>query len=58
MPTSLSSSYSAEIVGRTISSRNDVWLILVWAAAMLLLGAIENFGGDAGAFESLQIVAF
>jgi hypothetical protein len=57
MPTSLSSSYLAEIVGRSKSPRNDVWLIVIWAAAMLLFGALENFGAETAGPVSLQFMA-
>jgi hypothetical protein len=59
MPTSLPISLSAEIVDRTGLPRvqGAVWLVVVWAVAMLFFAALANFGTETGAMDPFQLLA-
>jgi hypothetical protein len=59
MPTSLPIAVSTAIIERpkSTTSPSTIWLVLIWAAVMLLFGALEHFGNDAGALDPFQLLA-
>jgi hypothetical protein len=59
MPTSLPVVVSADVIECTKSSTasSAIWLVLIWAAVMLLFVALGRFGADAGAIDPFQLLA-
>jgi hypothetical protein len=59
MPTSLPLTYSTAIVLPAKSShRQDaIWLVLIWAAAMLLFTVFADVGPGAAAMDPFQLLA-
>jgi len=59
MPTALPISHSSKIVDRS-GPRNPqgvIWIVAVWAIALLLFAAIANVGSDTGAIDPFQLLA-
>jgi hypothetical protein len=59
MPTALPFPLSPKIVDRAGSRRAQgaIWLIAVWAIALLFFAAIANVGSDTDAMDSFQLRA-
>ena len=59
MPTALPFPLSPKIIDRTGSRRAQgaIWLIAVWAIALLFFAAIANVGSDTGAMDPFQLLA-
>jgi hypothetical protein len=58
MLTALPISYSAEIVvpPKPTGSLRPVWLIVIWALVMLLMGAFANPDAETGPADPLQLL--
>jgi hypothetical protein len=58
MPTALPISYSAEIgvPPKATGSLRPVWLIVIWALVMLLMGALANPDAETGPTDPLQLL--
>jgi hypothetical protein len=59
MPNSLpTTTYSPELIDRTelAPATGGIWLIAIWAIAMLLFSALANVGGT-GEMDAFQLLA-
>jgi hypothetical protein len=59
MPTSLTLTYSTAIVvsAKSPHAPDEIWLVLTWAAAMLLFRAFADVGAGAAALDPFQLLA-
>jgi hypothetical protein len=59
LPTSLPIQLSSEFVDRSKlpAGQGVVWVVAVWATALLFFAAIANVGADPGAMDPFQLMA-
>jgi hypothetical protein len=59
MPTSLPLGFSTAVVTSAKSSRTPdaIWLVMIWAAAMLLVTVFADLGAGAAAMDPFQLLA-
>jgi hypothetical protein len=59
MPTALPSVYSVEVLKPAKLPRVDgvVWILLAWAAVLLLFAGLANPGADTGAIDPFVMIA-
>jgi hypothetical protein len=59
MPTSLPLTYSTAIVepGKSSHAPDAIWLVLTWAAAMLLFRAFADVGASGAAMDAFELLA-
>jgi hypothetical protein len=59
MPTSLPVAFPAELnsLDEFFSTRTASTILTIWAAIMLLIGAVEHFGSEASALNSFGFLA-
>jgi len=59
MPTSLPLTYSKLVVApaKSLHAPDAIWLVLIWAAAMLLSGAFADVGEETTAMDPFQLLA-
>jgi hypothetical protein len=59
LPTSLPISLSSTLIDHTElpAGQGVVWVVAVWAIALLFFAAVANVGADPGAMDPFQLMA-